>query len=122
MTSVRFDRVRSAIWSTKAASAAVRTGWILAILECPQFLLSFYSIVLTNSIHYAEQTVIDKRFASSDTAVADIFEGATIMLGGFGICSITENLIAALIRKGVQELQIISNNMGIDGFGLGLML
>jgi 3-oxoacid CoA-transferase subunit A len=66
--------------------------------------------------------MIDKRFASSDTAVADIFEGATIMLGGFGICGIPENLIAALVRTGVKGLHIISNNMGIDGFGLGLML
>jgi 3-oxoacid CoA-transferase subunit A len=44
------------------------------------------------------------------------------MLGGFGICGIPENLIAALVSRGVRNLQIISNNMGIDGFGLGLML
>jgi 3-oxoacid CoA-transferase subunit A len=66
--------------------------------------------------------MIDKTLASSDVAVADIFEGATIMLGGFGICGIPENLIAAVVRKGVKGLHIISNNMGIDGFGLGLML
>jgi 3-oxoacid CoA-transferase subunit A len=70
--------------------------------------------------------MIDKTFASSDAAIADIFEGATVMLGGFGICGIPENLIAALVRlgvrKGVRGLHIISNNMGIDGFGLGLML
>jgi 3-oxoacid CoA-transferase subunit A len=66
--------------------------------------------------------VIDKSFASADEAVADVFEGATIMLGGFGICGIPENLIAALVRKGVKGLHTISNNMGIDGVGLGLML
>jgi 3-oxoacid CoA-transferase subunit A len=66
--------------------------------------------------------MIDKTFASSDKAVADIFEGATVMLGGFGLCGIPENLIAALVRKGVKGLHTISNNMGIDGFGTGLML
>ena len=66
--------------------------------------------------------MIDKTFASADAAVADIFEGATVMLGGFGICGIPENLIAALVRKGVTNLHTISNNMGIDGFGMGLML
>lgn len=64
----------------------------------------------------------DKTFASSDEAVADIFEGATVMLGGFGLCGIPENLIAALVRKGVRGLHTISNNMGVDGFGMGLML
>jgi len=65
---------------------------------------------------------IDKVLASCDQAVADIPAGATVMLGGFGICGIPENLIAALVRRGVRDLHIISNNMGIDGFGLGLML
>ncbi len=65
---------------------------------------------------------INKVVASCDQAVADIPEGATIMLGGFGVCGIPENLIAALVRSGVRNLHIISNNMGIDGFGLGLML
>ena len=52
----------------------------------------------------------------------DIFDGATVMLGGFGLCGIPENLIAALVRKGVRQLKTISNNMGVDGFGMGLML
>lgn len=55
-------------------------------------------------------------------AVAGIPHGATVMLGGFGLCGIPENLIAALVRKGVKGLHTISNNMGIDGFGMGLML
>ena len=65
---------------------------------------------------------MNKELASADEAVADIHDGATIMLGGFGLCGIPENLIAALVRKGVRELNTISNNMGVDGFGMGLML
>jgi 3-oxoacid CoA-transferase subunit A len=65
---------------------------------------------------------MNKVFLSADEAVADIGDGATIMLGGFGLCGIPENLIAALVRKGVRKLNTISNNMGIDNFGMGLML
>jgi 3-oxoacid CoA-transferase subunit A len=65
---------------------------------------------------------INKVVDSCDQAVADIPVGATLMLGGFGLCGIPENLIAALVRRGVRGLHIISNNMGTDGFGLGLML
>ncbi len=65
---------------------------------------------------------MNKVVASSDEAVAAVFDGATVMIGGFGICGIPENLIAALVRKGVKGLHTISNNMGIDGFGMGLML
>jgi 3-oxoacid CoA-transferase subunit A len=65
---------------------------------------------------------MNKVWASSDEAVANIFEGATIMLGGFGMCGVPENLIRALVRKGVGGLHTISNNMGVDGFGMGLML
>jgi 3-oxoacid CoA-transferase subunit A len=63
-----------------------------------------------------------KLVASADEAVRDIPDGATIMLGGFGLCGIPEMLIAALVRKGVKGLRTISNNMGVDGFGMGLML
>jgi 3-oxoacid CoA-transferase subunit A len=65
---------------------------------------------------------MNKVMASSDAAVADISDGMTVMLGGFGLCGIPENLIAALVRKGVRNLRTISNNMGVDGFGMGLML
>jgi 3-oxoacid CoA-transferase subunit A len=65
---------------------------------------------------------MNKVIATSDAAVADIREGATVMIGGFGLCGIPENLIAALVRKGVKGLHTISNNMGVDGFGMGLML
>ena len=65
---------------------------------------------------------MNKIAASADEAVQDIEEGATVMIGGFGLCGIPENLIAALVRKGVKGLHTISNNMGVDGFGMGLML
>jgi 3-oxoacid CoA-transferase subunit A len=63
-----------------------------------------------------------KVVANADEAVRDIPDGATIMLGGFGLCGIPENLIRALVRKGVKNLSTISNNVGIDGQGMGLLL
>jgi len=65
---------------------------------------------------------MNKVFDSFDAAIADIPNGATLMLGGFGLCGIPENLIAALVRRNVRSLHTISNNMGVDGFGMGLML
>ncbi len=59
---------------------------------------------------------------SAEAAVADIFDGATIMLGGFGLCGIPENLIDALVRRGPRNIRTISNNMGVDGSGMGRML
>ena len=65
---------------------------------------------------------MNKVVHSADEAVADIPSGSTIMFGGFGLCGIPENLIAALVRRRVTGLHTISNNMGVDGFGMGLML
>ena len=65
---------------------------------------------------------MDKTVASADEAVADLFDGATLMAGGFGLCGIPENLIAAVRRKGTRGLTIISNNCGIDAKGLGILL
>ena len=65
---------------------------------------------------------MDKTVASPDEAVADIQDGATLMAGGFGLCGIPEILIAALHRRGGKGLSIISNNCGIDGKGLGVLL
>src|SRR2546422_9455082 len=63
-----------------------------------------------------------KVVGSADEAIRDISDGATIMVGGFGLCGIPENLIRALVRKGVKNLTTISNNVGVDGFGMGLLL
>jgi 3-oxoacid CoA-transferase subunit A len=63
-----------------------------------------------------------KVVANSDEAIRDVFDGATIMIGGFGLCGIPENLIRALVRKGVKNLTTISNNVGVDGYGMGLLL
>ena len=65
---------------------------------------------------------MDKRVASADAAIAKIRDGATILLGGFGLCGIPENLIGALQRKGSKDLTLVSNNAGIDNFGVGLLL
>ena len=65
---------------------------------------------------------MNKIVANADEAIRDIQDGATIMVGGFGLCGIPENLIAALARKGVKDLTVISNNAGIDDFGLGVLL
>lgn len=63
-----------------------------------------------------------KVVANAAAAIADIENGATIMLGGFGLCGIPEICINALVAKGVQQLTCISNNAGVDDFGLGLLL
>lgn len=65
---------------------------------------------------------MNKVVASADEAVRDVFDGATILVGGFGLCGIPENLIRALVKKGVKNLTTISNNAGVDGFGMGLLL
>src|SRR5579884_1820066 len=65
---------------------------------------------------------MDKIYASADDAVADIRDGMTVMIGGFGLCGIPENLIAALVRNGAKNLTTISNNMGVDNFGNSLLL
>lgn len=65
---------------------------------------------------------INKTAANADEAISDIQPGATLLLGGFGLCGIPENCIAALVKKGVSRLTCISNNAGVDDFGIGLML
>lgn len=65
---------------------------------------------------------MNKVVANADEALQDVPDGAVLMLGGFGLCGIPENSIAALVRKGVKELTCISNNAGVDDFGLGLLL
>src|ERR1700693_6310393 len=65
---------------------------------------------------------MDKRISSSDAAIEKLSDGATILMGGFGLCGIPENLIAAVRRRGTKNLTIVSNNAGIDDFGIGILL
>ena len=65
---------------------------------------------------------MNKVFPDADAAVADVPDGASIMVGGFGLCGIPENLIEAIRRKGVKNLTVISNNAGVNTFGLGRLL
>jgi 3-oxoacid CoA-transferase subunit A len=66
--------------------------------------------------------MINKVVASADEAVRDVPDASTLVVGGFGLCGIPENLIAALVRHGVKDLTIVSNNCGVDDWGLGLLL
>jgi len=65
---------------------------------------------------------MDKRIESADAAIEKLQDGATILMGGFGLCGMPENLIEAVRRKGTKNLTIASNNAGVDGFGIGLLL
>jgi 3-oxoacid CoA-transferase subunit A len=65
---------------------------------------------------------MDKRIHSPDDALESLHDGATILMGGFGLCGIPENLIAAVRRRGTKDLTIVSNNAGVDDFGIGLLL
>ena len=67
-------------------------------------------------------TDMHKVVANAEQAIRDIQDGATIMVGGFGLCGIPENLVRALARKGVKNFTVISNNAGVDDFGLGVLL
>ncbi|QFT85021.1 putative succinyl-CoA:3-ketoacid coenzyme A transferase subunit A [Halomonas sp. THAF12] len=64
----------------------------------------------------------DKRVGSYEEAMAGIESGMTVIAGGFGLCGIPENLIGEIKRRGVKDLTVYSNNCGVDGFGLGLLL
>jgi len=65
---------------------------------------------------------MDKRIASADAAIANLRDGMTILMGGFGLCGIPENLIAGVRAKGTKDLTVVSNNAGVDDFGIGLLL
>jgi 3-oxoacid CoA-transferase subunit A len=65
---------------------------------------------------------MNKVFKNADEALNDISNGNIIMLGGFGLCGIPENCITALVKKGVRDITCISNNAGVDDFGIGLLL
>ncbi len=66
--------------------------------------------------------MLQKVVANAEEAIKDLNDGAVVMLGGFGLCGIPENTINALVKKGVKNLTCISNNAGVDDFGIGLLL
>jgi 3-oxoacid CoA-transferase subunit A len=68
------------------------------------------------------ESVINKVVATADEALGDLCDGMTLVVGGFGLCGIPENLIAAVVRRGVKGLTCVSNNAGVDDWGLGLLL
>ncbi|MBD8494120.1 CoA transferase subunit A [Pseudomonas syringae] len=65
---------------------------------------------------------LDKRVATYEQALAGLTDGMTVLCGGFGLCGIPENLIAQIKRMGTRDLTVVSNNCGVDGFGLGILL
>jgi len=65
---------------------------------------------------------MDKRIASPDAAIANLRDGMTVLMDGFGLCGIPENLIEAVRRKGTKDLTVVSNNAGVDDFGIGVLL
>uniref|UniRef100_A0A1B0DLP7 Uncharacterized protein n=2 Tax=Phlebotomus papatasi TaxID=29031 RepID=A0A1B0DLP7_PHLPP len=72
--------------------------------------------------HYSTQRKSGKVYESAIDAVHDIKDGAKLLVGGFGLCGIPENLIAALLKKEATNFTVVSNNAGVDNFGLGLLL
>jgi 3-oxoacid CoA-transferase A subunit len=85
---------------------------------------TFIPILGTNLLVFLPQTQseMNKVVQNAAEAVKPIFDNAVLMLGGFGLCGIPENSISALVDKGITGLTCISNNAGVDGFGIGLML
>ncbi len=65
---------------------------------------------------------MDKRVANADAVIGRVKDGATILMGAFGVCGVPENLIGALLRQGTKNLTVVSNNPGTDGFGIGLLI
>ncbi|MGB2995576.1 MAG: 3-oxoacid CoA-transferase subunit A, partial [Ferruginibacter sp.] len=65
---------------------------------------------------------MNKVFKNADDAIKDVQDDAVIMIGGFGLCGIPENCLKALVKKGVNNITCISNNAGVDDFGIGLLL
>lgn len=61
-------------------------------------------------------------FKSTEEAISDISDGAKLLVGGFGLCGIPENLIAGILNKGTKDLTVVSNNAGVEDFGLGILL
>eukprot|EP00744_Colponema_vietnamica_P003986 GILI01006024.1.p1 GENE.GILI01006024.1~~GILI01006024.1.p1 ORF type:complete len:503 (-),score=154.91 GILI01006024.1:202-1710(-) len=89
---------------------------LASCLRAPRSFLPSYARL------FSSRSPSDKIYSNADEAIADIPDGAKLLVGGFGLCGIPENLIAALRKSGKKELTAISNNAGVDDFGLGLLL
>jgi 3-oxoacid CoA-transferase A subunit len=109
---------RGASWRTPAAIINTKTAPTMPLPPDPPGCQQQRLLASSRE----ELRMIDKRVAGADEAVQDIRDGATLAVGGFGLCGIPENLIAALVRSGVKDLTCYSNNAGVDDFGLGLLL
>jgi len=77
---------------------------------------------MTGAASLCYKDSMDKRILSADAAIANLRDSMTVLMGGFGLCGIPENLIAAVRRKGTKDLTIVSNNAGVEDFGIGLLL
>jgi 3-oxoacid CoA-transferase subunit A len=73
-------------------------------------------------LDFQREWSMDKRVSSADAAIVKLQDGMTVLMGGFGLCGIPENLIAAVQRKGTKNLTVVSNNAGVDAFGIGILL
>src|SRR6202142_619160 len=91
------------------------------IQYCPRLLRAFPSVGQFVDPEGDSQRM-DKRVTSAEAAVARIHDGATILMGGFGASGVAENLVRALCRQGTRDLTIVSNNAGINGYGIDLLL
>ena len=95
----------------------------LAIIKCITITTNhFFISQAKNVVSLFSSNNMNKQYVDAMAATTDVHDGATIMLGGFGLCGIPENCIAALVAKKVNNLTCISNNAGVDDFGIGLML
>uniref|UniRef100_A0A674PDA6 Succinyl-CoA:3-ketoacid-coenzyme A transferase n=1 Tax=Takifugu rubripes TaxID=31033 RepID=A0A674PDA6_TAKRU len=95
----------------------VKEGWTLVMQTCPRVLEQTCSCYFSTSNQRSSQF-----YSDPFEAVKDIPNGATVLVGGFGLCGIPENLINSLLKTGVKDLTAVSNNAGVDDFGLGLLL
>jgi 3-oxoacid CoA-transferase len=79
-------------------------------------------MIIRSFCRFVQTSKATKIYESCDAAVADIPSKSKLLVGGFGLCGIPENLIGAIQRKGIKELTVVSNNAGVDDFGLGILL
>src|SRR5579859_4306163 len=116
------ERFLSPLSSTSSALFAQNHPGVPPLLSLPHPIPSSLLPTRYSSLATVEFSPMDKRTASPDAAIANLKDGMTILMGGFGLCGIPENLIAAVHRKGTKDLTIVSNNAGVDGFGIGVLL